>query len=1133
MTCPSCGVPNPEEARFCNQCGATLGGACTACGHANPPESKFCNECGAALHADAVAGAPSSRAPAASPPPPAPAGPASPAGLAYVAPAGPQPGTPGEPAAAPGTTGVFAGERKQVTVMFADVTGFTSMSEKLDPEDVHGIMNRCFEVLVREVHRYEGTINQFTGDGIMALFGAPIARTDSPQRAVLAALSIQHALEDLADDFKAERGITFRMRIGLNTGLVVVGTVGSAGRYDYTAVGDTTNLAARMEQMAEPGTILITENTYRVVLRDFACESLGQRTVKGRTEAVEVYRVSGLTGGHDHADLHAHHALTPFVGRDEELRILRKHVERALAGDARVIGIMAEIGVGKSRLVHELLDGIDRDRVLVAEGHCLSYGGGVAYMPFLDLMRDLQPCLDDPDCAGGVLHDLFPVGEATGGAEGAGLNSLLLTGRRPDEGSGDAAETKQKIFARLLEGLFAASDQAPLLLVIEDLQWIDPTSEELLGDLIRGMAGRRIGLICTFTAGYRFPWADRSYYRHITIDRLSRDSTTAIVRSVLGGTRVPPDLLALVEEGAEGNPYYIEASLRMLQDDGFLEQTPEGVRIARPLSEANIPDSIQDIVMASIDRLAEPVKRTLQVAAVIGRVFEVPLLTAVLQAEGLTPELDALVAAEMITSRGPDTFVFRQGVTRDVAYAGLLRSHRRDLHQRVGMAIEWVYGDRLREFYARLGHQFAKGNDPERAIHYLQRGAARSRAVGVVHEGADQLGQALKLVATLPATPDRQRLRVDLLEEMADMRFLGGAMEESARLSSEALTIAESLDYRERLGRLYVSLGGLAGMGIGTREDSLDLLQKGLHLCEEAGDTAMLARGYMHLGNALRSTGRWPEAQHCYEQMIRLGASAPESMGDVIGPSMLAFVACETGHTAQALAHAREALAASERRGSDWAVAAASSFSSDVFFEAGEFEEADRLARQGLELGERLNVAFVIGNAGFTLGRLAFAQGRFPEALRTFKQHLARAGSILGYSALVRLSETALALGRVAQASGYANDALEREASAKEAGRAERVMGHALLHCNPPELTQAGELIDRALERYRTLGMPLELALTLGVAGQLAYLTGDEAGAQRLFDEARGLCTDAGALWRVQELDRLMAGAKAAAASVL
>ena len=1108
MTCSACGAANPADAKYCNQCGATLSGGCPRCGHLNPPDSRFCNDCGLDLD---PAVAPSGPAPDVSAPAPQ--------------------ATP--PATGPAT---MTGERKQVTVLFADVTGFTSMSEQLDPEDMHNIINRCFELLVREVHRHEGTINQFTGDGIMALFGAPVARPDSPQRAVLAALSIQHALEDLEEDLQQERGITFRMRVGLNTGLAVVGTVGSAGRSDYTAVGDTTNLASRMEQMAEPGTILITEHTFRLVQRDFVCEPLGPRAVKGKAEPVKVYRVVGLTEGHGHGGLGERGALTPFVGRDEEMRTVKKHVERALAGDARVIGIMGEVGVGKSRLVHEVLDATDRERVTVAEGHCLSYGAGVAYMPFVDLMRDLEPRLAAAGQDAAALQHLFGSGDGDADeAHGLGLGDLLVAGPREPQGTdGDgAADVKHGIFSGILDTLFEASARGPLLLVIEDLQWIDPTSEEVLGALIRGMAGKRLCVICTFTPGYRFPWADRSYYRHVTIDALSRESSTAIVRSLLGGARVPPELLALIQEEAEGNPHYIEASLRMLQEDGFLEQTPEGVRIARPLAEAHIPDSIQDIVMANIDRLADPVKRTLQVAAVIGRAFEVPLLRTVLRAEHITPHLEELVAAELIQSRSGDTYVFRQGVTRDVAYAGLLRSHRRQLHGMVGRAMEWVFAGNLRDMSPRIGHHFAQGNEPDCAIHYLRMAAERAQQLGVVNEGADRLDQALALLDTLPDAPAERRLRVDLLDETANLRFLGGAVETAAKLWAEALELAKAEDYREKMGALSVNLGGLGSLGVGSREKALDLLEYGLQLCEEDGDETTLARGYMHLGNALRAVGRWAEARTCFEHMVAIGERLPHTLGDVVGPSILASVATDTGRLAQAKTYARQALAAGETHKSDWARSFAAAFASDVYFEAGDYAEAERLAQLGLELGERLNVDFAISNARATLGRLAFARGDYREALRVFKQFLDSGRGILGYAMHVRLGETALALGRVVQAAGYATAALERNPSLKDIGRAERLMAHVLLHQHPPDLEQARELIQRTVERYQALDMPLELGLSLAVEGCLARVSGDAAAAQNRFDQAAALFDATGAQWRTSELHRLMKETKTHVTTVL
>lgn len=1127
MNCPSCHGANPDAAKFCNHCGAALGTGCPSCAHPNPPGSRFCNACGAALNSSgADAGVRPAPAPATAALPPL--VPAAAAAAAFAALVGPNARMPTGPLTRGGViphdgqkplggSTAMAGERKQVTVMFADVKDFTSMSEQLDPEDMHGIMNRCFEVLVKEVHRYEGTINQFTGDGIMALFGAPIARTDSPQRAVLAALSVQNALENLADDLQQERGISFRMRIGLNTGMAVVGAVGTDTRQDYTAVGDTTNLAARMEQMAEPGTILISEHTYRLVQHDFTCEELGVRQVKGRAEPVTVYKVIGLAIGHAHDGLHEGETLTPFTGREEELRVLRKHVERALAGEGRVIGVVGETGVGKSRLIHELLAGLDRTRIAVAQGHCLSYGAGIAYMPFKDMLRDLRPCPPEAPCDAGVLHDLI-AHDDTVSTPGPGLDGFLVGSQQEADQRGTGA--KRAVFDGLLDILFEATERAPLLLVIEDLQWIDSVSQDLLGALIRGLAGKRLCLICTFTSGYHFPWADRTYYRHLTLDRLSSESTAAVVRALLGGTRVPPELLKLVHQEAEGNPFYIEASLRMLQEDGFLEQTSEGVRIARPLSEVNIPDSIQEIVMAKIDRLDDPVKRALQVAAVIGRVFEVDLLTAVLEAEGIAPQLDALIAAELITSHGLGEYAFRQGVTRDVAYNSMLRSRRRELHARVGRALEWLHGDRVDQNHARIGYHFAEGGEPARAVGYLQRAARNSLRIGAVHEGADELERALALLDELPAETATAELRVDLLQEISELRFLGGALEDSVRIAREAQEIAETHDLRQKLGRLYINIGGIGLFGLTSRDEALDRLKAGLQLCEEAHDERPLARGYMHLGNALRQMGSWAEAEGCFQRMIDISERHPETFGQVVGRCMLATVATETGHLQRAHQHTMEALAAAERSENEWAVAFASAFGSDVFLELGDLNEAQRLAERGVEMGERLNVPFATTNARATLGRVAFARHDFRKALKHFKENLVQSGTIVDFSTRVRLGETALELGRVAQAHRYATSALDTHPSSKDVGRAERLLAATLLRQRPPDLQQARKLIDRAVERFQTLEMPLELGASLTVQGLLYRAEGNKAAAHDCFDHAHELFQAAGARWRDDELVR-------------
>src|SRR3989442_13391210 len=384
MRCPQCAHENSQGVKFCGECGARFQALCPACKAVNLPTNKFCGECGQPL-------APGAPAPPPAPPAAAPEPPAAPAVASAAAPAryaSPEAYTPKHLAEKLLTSkGALEGERKSVTVMFSDVSGFTAMAEKLEPEEVHAIMDRAFEVILNEVHRYEGTINQFLGDGVMALFGAPVAHEDHAHRALSAALAIQSGLKPLADEVRRMHGVEFRMRMGINTGLVVVGAIGKDLRMDYTAVGDTTNLAARLIGIAKPGQIVVSRRTQHLREGFFVFEDLGDFQVKGKTEPVRAYAVSSEISSRTRLEVSRERGLTPLVGRDQELKSLADIHRRAADGQGAIAVLVGDPGIGKSRLLYEFLQRLDGAEALELETTCVSYGRSMGYRPIVEVLR--------------------------------------------------------------------------------------------------------------------------------------------------------------------------------------------------------------------------------------------------------------------------------------------------------------------------------------------------------------------------------------------------------------------------------------------------------------------------------------------------------------------------------------------------------------------------------------------------------------------------------------------------------------------------------------------------------------------------------------------------------------------------
>jgi len=568
MTCSACGQANPGPAQFCGGCGARLVAVCPSCQAANPPDNRFCHQCGGTLGSRPAAVAPA------------------PAPRSY---------TPRHLAEKILMTGAaLKGERKQVTVLFVDVSGFTSLSERLDPEEVHRLMSRAFDLMLAEVHRYEGTVNQFLGDGIMAIFGAPIAHEDHAIRAVHAALGIARALEAYQAELRP-RGIRFQARQGLNTGLVVVGSIGSDLRMDYTAVGDATNVAARMQQVGEPGRVTISEATHRLVQGYFETRSLGALSIKGKAEAIAAWEVVAARETRTRLEVAADRGLTPFVGRERELRVLLDAFERARGGHGQVVFLVGEAGMGKSRLLAVLRQRIAGEAGW-QEGHCLSFGRAMTFHPLVDLLRR-QLGIEEGDDEAAVAAKIER-GLAGIGPDLASAAPYLRTLLSVDPGDAEVramspAQRRGETFEALRRVVVQSTERQPQVLVIEDLHWIDSASEQFLTTLIESVPALRVLLVFTYRPGYANPFGERSYFTRIVPAALSTEESARIAESVLGVDVLPVDLRSVVAAKAEGNPFYIEELVRSLEESGVVQRVEGRLALIRPLSQIAIPDTVR------------------------------------------------------------------------------------------------------------------------------------------------------------------------------------------------------------------------------------------------------------------------------------------------------------------------------------------------------------------------------------------------------------------------------------------------------------------------------------------------------------------------------------------------------------
>jgi class 3 adenylate cyclase len=646
MKCPKCGFENREGAKFCSECATKFELACPQCGTINPSGSKFCDECGHAL----------GETPRTSP------------GPVTFNKAEPKSYTPKHLAEKILTTrNAMEGERKLVTVLFADVAGFTAMSEKLDPEEVHQIMEGCLRLLMDEIHKYEGTINQFTGDGVMALFGAPLAHEDHAQRACYAALSIQKDLAEYSQKVQKDYGQEFRMRIGLNSGPVVVGSIGDDLHMDYTAIGDTINLASRMEGLAQPGTVLLSRNTQRLIKDYFDLKPMGPLEVKGKEEPQEVFELikadvrtrfeAGLMRG-----------ITQLVGRQPELETLQTCWDQAKLGNGQILDVIGEAGVGKSRLVYEFQKNIQEEATLLA-GICIRYGRNINFLPVIDMVKGIF----------GIVEGLTPE-EAYRRIEARFHNDLgsmipfyqgllSLPVKDPTYNGLDPEGRKFGTFEAVKNLLQIACLEMPVLLLLEDVHWMDKLSEEFFAFFSHSLPGLPILMLSTYRPEGDPPWTKAGHYKRLGLETLSPKSSLRLIRNILGGLNLDPNLEERIVQKTGGNPFFMEETIRY-----FLERkdiVPQGNIFvsARPLNQIEIPETVQGVLADRMDRLSEGLKKTIQVASVIGRDFAFKLLRSIMDlGDELRIHLTNLVGLEILYEKTlyPELeYIFKHALTQD------------------------------------------------------------------------------------------------------------------------------------------------------------------------------------------------------------------------------------------------------------------------------------------------------------------------------------------------------------------------------------------------------------------------------------------------------------------------------------
>ncbi|MGH2983176.1 MAG: adenylate/guanylate cyclase domain-containing protein [Solirubrobacterales bacterium] len=1049
--CRSCGASNPKGSRFCGSCGASLAvEPCSRCGAENPAGQSFCNSCGAPLGG----GLTSDERPLST------------------------------------TQPEIDGERKQVTVLFADVKGSMDMAEQVDPEEWREIMQRFFSLLSEGVRRFEGTVDKFTGDGIMALFGAPIAHEDHALRACFAALRIGELVSEYATELRRGRGLNFSVRIGINSGEVVAGAIGAGGELEYTAVGHTVGLAQRMEALAEPGKAYLTEHAAKLAEGYLELKDLGEFEVKGASRPVRVHELVGAGQARSRLDLARERGLSRFVGRAEEMEVLREGLERARQGRGAVIGVVAEPGIGKSRLCHEFAEHCRAQGIEVYEARAEAHGEAIPFLPMLQALRGYFGIEDrdservsrekiagrllllDPDFA----NDLPLVFDFLG----------VPDPERPAPQV--SAEARQRRLRGVIRKLYRAPGRTDVVVnVIEDLHWMDEGSEEFVAEMVSAAEGTLTLAVANFRPEYEADWTDSPIYRRISLVPLGLESTKELLADLAGSDPSLDGLAEMIHERTGGNPFFIEEVTRELVEAGYLEGERGSYRLTKPVGDTGVPATVQAILAARIDRL-DTAKALLQAAAVIGK--EVPeaalCRVAGVEDEALEEGLKELIGAGFLYEAEiyPErVLAFSHPLTQEVAYGSQLGEQRAAAHAATARAMIELNPDRQDELAALIAQHLEQGGETLEAARWNAR-AAHWAGYSHPQDALRLWSKVSELASELPEDEETSALAVFSRLLQLDYAWrLGMEKERVDALVEEAREIATRTgDLRSLtlLGMLESVRPGLVQPAADWRRATSDAIA----LADESGDDALRV--------AIRTAGSYAYlASGEFNRCDRLLDEALDLAGDDHGAGNGIIIGCPYAFALQ--------------------------FKGAICRERGQFEQADQLFDSALriaaEQGDPETESWTRGQKALLASVLGDPESALAQAQRNYEL-TERLGDVFSRTwALVYLCVVRLDAG---DASG-AVDAIERaERLYRDAmgtgGEAEAWRGalHAQALLGVGKVQEALERAEGAAAIARDRGMRWALPRALRALGEVRAAAGKAAGAREAFDEAAEVARETG-----------------------
>jgi class 3 adenylate cyclase/tetratricopeptide (TPR) repeat protein len=1008
------------------------------------------------------------------------------------------------------------GERKLLTVLFADVANFTSISEKLDPEDVHQIMDGCFKILMDEIHQYEGTINQFTGDGVMALFGAPVAHEDHAQRACYAALSIQKAIAEFGPKVQKDYGADFKMRIGLNSGPVIVGSIGDDLRMDYTAVGDTTNLASRIEGMARPGTSLVSSHSHKLTRDFFEFQALGKVQVKGKEEPQEIFELIKVGGVDTRIGASVAKGLTQFVGRKNSIATLMDSYNKARSGSGHVVGVVGDAGVGKSRLLLEFKKQLLQGEFSLFGGQCLHFGSVMAYWPILDILRsyfEIKEGDQESLIKKKMEEKILRLDNELHGVPPPFHDLLSLQIEDEAYQKLDPVQKREKAFEAIRDLLVRESQDRPIILVVEDLHWIDKTSEEFLSYLIEWLANTHILLVLLYRPEYTHTWGSKSHYTKIGLTQLTLQSSAELIQAILYDCEIEPGLETLILNRSAGIPLYIEELTHSLLENGTIQREQNQCFLAVEPKDIQIPDTIQGIIAARMDRLEDNLKRTVQVASVIGRDFAFRILQTITgRGEELKSYLLNLQGLEFIYEKSlfPELeYIFKHALTQEVAYNSLLHKRKKEIHGKIGEAIEQLYTERLEEFYEILAYHFVQAEGWEKAFLYLSKSGNKARQAFANQEAIGFYTKAIDVSNRItPALQEKEEL-LSIYEGRGLVWLLLFKLDEAIDEFQIMRQIACASGNKRKEGE---SLGHLALAHLEKLSEEHfpfveQYAQAAIQLSQQTGDQKILAKGLSSLGIVNQASGNLIEADRNLEASLKISRREGFKESSSQSMSFLGLQAYWQGHFERAVSFGRDGLAVSRDIHDGFHELLTLGNLAFAHWGVGDYGEAFRILHDGIRVARERDSWLGAGRMMNTLGWLHSEFGDVAQAME-YDQESAKLGQAHGISnveisALINLGLDHFLLGQHERALSCLDPTLDRVQ--REAFGAHRwrwtirlLVGLAGVHYAREAYEEALRYVEQGLKEAQATSSQKYVAKGWALRGKILAQLGDRetAGAE-------------------------------------